>query len=219
MMDRRTRIWQRLVITLVASAAAASLGGCQSLLFTAAYMIKGNDAPAECNKLREKRVAVVCRPVVALQYRNARVDQDLAQEVSALLRKNVPKIKVIDHRKVAEWMDEHSWEEYLDVGKALNADMVVGIDLEQFDMHQSQTLYQGRGNVQIKVFDCHTGKNVFTKHPPQLTYPPNRVVQSSDVQESEFRAQFVRVLADQIARHFYDHDPYDNFAMDAKSIE
>jgi len=211
--------WQhRFLIVFVLAAVLGPAGGCQSLIFTAAYLWKGNDAPAECTKLREKRVAVVCRSVVSLQYRNARVDQDLAQEVSALLGTNVPKVKMVEHRKVAEWMDEHTWDEYTEVGKALNADMVVGIDLEGFELRQSQTLFQGRANAEIKVYDCHTGQLVFKKRLPQSVYPPNRVIPASEVQENEFRREFVRIVADRIARHFYDHDKYADFAIDAKSI-
>jgi hypothetical protein len=219
MNSRRPRACQRFVVGLVLAAALVSAGGCTSLLFTAAYMIRGTDVPAECNKLREKRVVVVCRPVVSLQYRNARVDQDLAQEVSVLLREKVPKIKMVDHRKVAEWMDEHAWEEYTEVGKALNADIVVGIDLEHFDLHQSQTLFQGRANTEVKAYDCQTGKLLFKKRPQQLVYPPHRVIQTSDVQEADFRREFIRILADQVARHFFAHDPYDDFALDSKRIE
>jgi hypothetical protein len=205
-------------MSLLAIAAVAT-AGCTSALFTMAYLFKGNDAPAECNKLKDKRVVVVCRPVVALQYRNARVEHDLAEQVSGLLRKNVPKIKVIDHRKAAEWMDENTWDEYTQVGKALQADLVVGIDLEQFSLLQGQTLYQGRANVRVRVYDCKTGQLVFEKRPPQTVYPPNRVVQTSEKPEAEFRREFVRVLADQIARHFYDHDPHADIALDARSLE
>ncbi len=212
------RLWRRFFAIGALATMTAFASGCTSMLFTAAYLLKGNDVPAECDKLREKRVVVVCRAMVNLQYNLARVDQDLAQEVGNLLRQNVPKIKVVDHRKVAEWMDENTWEDYVEVGKALNADLVVGIDLERFTIHKSQTLYQGRANTEIKVFDCQTGKLVFRKRPPEAVYPPNREVQASEVQESEFRRQFVRVLADQLARHFYAHDRYENFALDAKGI-
>ncbi len=210
--------WRRSLEFLVLAATMTSSWGCTSLLFTAAYLFKGNDIPAECDTLRDKRVVVVCRAMVNLHYNLARVDHDLAQEVGNLLRQNVAKIKVVDHRKVAEWMDEHTWEEYVDVGKALNADLVVGIDLERFSLHKSQTLYQGRATTEIKVFDCQTGKLVFRKRPPEAVYPPNREVQASEIQESDFRRQFVRVLADQLARHFYPHDRYEDFALDAKGI-
>ena len=218
MKDRRTTALQRLGATLVLGVMAASLGGCQSLLFTAAYLIRGTDDPAECNKLREKRVAVVCRPVVSLKYTSARVNQDLAQQVAALLREKVRKIKMIDQRKVAEWMDENRWDEYTEVGRAVGADIVVGIDLEQFELYESQTLYKGRAITEIKAFDCHTGKAIFTKPPTNLVYPPHREVQTSDMQESDFRRQFVSILAEQIARHFYAHDPYEDVGLDSKNM-
>jgi hypothetical protein len=60
---------------------------------------------------------------------------------------------------------------------------------------------------------------VFQKRPPQTVYPPNRVVQTSEKQESDFRREFVQVLADQIARHFYEHDAYADVALDAKSMD
>ena len=219
MENRGQTLRRSIVAALVSSAVVAFGGGCTNLLFTAAYLIKGNEAPAECAKLRDKRVAVVCRPVVALQYRDARVDQDLANEISGLLKKNVAKIKMVDHRKVAEWMDEHTWEEYAEVGKALGAELVVGVDLEFFDLRQSQTLLQGRANADVKVIDCKTKEVVFKKRMPQTVYPPNRVVQASDVEEQQFRREFVRVLADQIGRHFYPHDAYADFAMDSKHVE
>jgi hypothetical protein len=197
----------------------APVAGCASALFTALYVIRGNDIPAECKKLREKRVAVVCRPVVELEYRNARADQDLADQVATLLRKNVPKIKVIDQRKVSRWIDENQWEEYLQVGKAVGAEMVVGIDLERFDLYKGQSLFQGRAEATLKVYDCKTGELVFEKRLPQSVYPPNREVPAWSKQEAEFRREFLRILADQIARHFYDHEPYTDFAMDSMSIE
>ena len=199
--------------------AVTTLVGCTGALFTAAYLIKGNDTPAECDKLCGKRVVVVCRPVVALQYRDARADQDLAEQVSLLLKTNVKKIKIIDHRKVAEWMDEHSWQEYVEVGKALGADIVVGIDLEHFELRPSQTLFQGKANSTVVAIDCHTKTEIFHKQLPQVVYPPNRVVQASDVQEQTFRREFIRVAADQISRHFHSFDPHADFAMDSKSIE
>jgi hypothetical protein len=214
---------RRLATGAVLLAALAVAGGCTNLLFTAAYLIQGTDSPAECDKLTGKKVVVVCRPVVALQYRDARVDQDLAEAVSGLLQANVKKIKMVPHRKVAEWMDENRWEEYIDVGKALGADFVVGIDLEHFELRQSQTLFQGKANTEVKVVDCRTKERtnevVFKKRMPQTVYPPNRVVQSSDVQEQQFRRDFVRVLADQVGRHFYPHDPHADVGLDSRNLE
>ena len=46
--------------------------------------------------------------MVALQYRNSSVARDLAQQITTLLEKNVPKIHVVDQRKVNKWLDENT---------------------------------------------------------------------------------------------------------------
>ena len=82
---------------------------------------------------------------------------------------------MIDQRKVAKWTDENTWEEYSEVGKAMKADMVVGIDLESFSIFQGQTLYQGKANATIKVsIVSKGGKLVFDKSIPQCGLPPER---------------------------------------------
>jgi hypothetical protein len=204
---------------LIASAAIAVIGGCQAAVTTAMYLIKGTDVDPEYPGLKGKKVAVVCRPITELNYANSGVGRDLVRDMSKLLRDHVPKIKVVDAQKVNKWCDENTWEEYAEVGKALKADVVVGVELEKFSIYQAQTLYQGKANAMVRVFDCKDGgKVVFEKILPQTIYPPNAYIQTSDVQESEFRREFVHVLADQIARHFYGHDPYADLGQDNSAI-
>jgi ABC-type uncharacterized transport system auxiliary subunit len=218
-MDRLS-VRQQIAIALVLAVAALPLIGCQSAMVTAMYLIKGNVVDPEFAELKGKKVAVVCRPMVALQYRNSSVARDLAQQVSSLLEKNVPKIHMVDQRKVNKWSDENTWEEYRDVGKALKADMVVGIDLESFTIFQGQTLYQGKANAAVAVYDCQkNGKKVFEKTLPQSVYPPNAGVPTSERLEGDFRREFVAVLADQVARHFYEHDPYPDMAQDSDALK
>ena len=208
-----------LVVVILSLAITATAGGCASGLATAVWLIKGPNIDAEFDILREKKVAVVCRPMDFSQYRNPTVPKDIARNVAKLLGQNVPKIEVIDQRKVDEWMDNNTWDEYLEVGKALDADLVLGLDLESFSIYEAQTLYKGRANVNIKVVDCHTGDVIAEKPLPQSIYPPNAVKTTDDMQEAQFRREFVGVLTDQIARHFYAHDPRAYFAADARSIQ
>jgi len=194
--------------------------GCRTAFTTAAYLIKGTDVDAEYEGLKEKRVVVVCRPVADLTFRSPTVDRDLAKQVGGLLQQNVKKIQVVPQRDVSEWTDEHHWTDYPEVGEALEADMVVGIDLYDFNLLLDQTLYQGRANVAVRVFDCQTGgEPVFERELPQVVYPPNVGVPTSDrSSEATFQREFVRVLADQIGRYFYPHDRYADYAMDAKAM-
>lgn len=217
-MDRsRPRLPSLLLVMLLAILPA--MGGCASALATAVYLIKGTNEDPEFKGLREKRVAVVCRPVVELQYRNAGVAKDISHQIVVRLKQNVRKIDVVDERKVEEWTDENSWDEYPEVGKAVEADLIVGIDLEEFTLYQGQTVYQGKATVSLKVYDCETGGVVYQKRVPQIIYPPNRVIAASDVPESAFRRQFVQEVADRIGRLFYPYDRYNDFALDSKSME
>ncbi len=204
-----------LTLTLLATA------GCRDAFFTVAYLMKGTNVEAECKELKGKKVAVVCRPLVSMQYRNAGVAKDLAREVGLLLKKNVPKIQMIDHGKVAEWMDENGYGEieYVDVGRAVKADLVVGIDLEQFDLLVGQTIFQGKASVALKVYNCKNGSVVFSKHLPQSVYPPNHVISTTSKQESDFRREFVAVLSDQIGRHFYEHDAHADIALGSQAFD
>jgi hypothetical protein len=193
--------------------------GCAKALATAVYLVKGTNVPAEYEGLKDKRVAVVCRQLVSLQYRDSTVPRDLAARVGALLAQNGKKIEVIDQQQVSEWTDENSWDDFTEIGKALEADMVVAIELEDFRLHQGQTLYQGRANVQIKVYDINDGgKVVFDKIPKPSVYPPNAAVPTSEKQESQFRREYVGILADEIAHHFYEHDSRANFAIDSTAL-
>ena len=219
-MDRRYLRCGHVLTAWLLLAAAIPAVGCRTVLTTAAYLIKGTDVDADYDGLKEKKVVVVCRPMTSLTFRDSNVAKDLAREVGNLLRANVHKIEVIDQAKVNEWIDEHEWTEYGEIAEALEADMVVGIDLLSFTIYQGQTLYQGKANVVVKALDCADGnKAVFEKELPQSVYPPNAGVERFSKPESEFRRKFVRVLADQIGRHFYPHDPHADMALDATVLD
>jgi hypothetical protein len=208
-----------IILMVLLAIAALPAVGCRNALFTAMYIFKGTDVDPDFAGLKGKKVAVVCRPMVSLQYANSNVGRELAQQVSLLLQEKVPKIKVIDQRKVAKWTDENTWEEYSEVGKAMKADMVVAVDLEGFSLYQGQTLYQGKANATVRVIDCKTGKEVFRKSIPQCVYPPSAPMPASERTEPEFRNEFLGKLADQIGRNFYAHDPYADFGEDARTLK
>ena len=105
------------------------------------------------------------------------------------------------------------------MGRALEADVVLGLDLEQFSIYESQTLYRGKANVTMKLYDCESGNLLVDKTLPQTVYPPNAAKATSDLQESAFRREFLINLAEEIGRHFYPHDPRANFAADAAAFQ
>jgi hypothetical protein len=213
----RSAVIATLATVLVGALAMAS--GC-SVLATAMYIIEGTNTKADFDELKGKRVAVICRPVTSLHYRDSSASHDLAKQVSVLLQQHVPKIQLIDQREVLEWADENSWDEYPEIGKALDAEMVVGLELEEFSLYQGQTLYQGKANVKVLVYDLAKGTQpVFERHLPQAVYPPNAAIPAGDKPESHFRRQFITHLAQLIGRYFYDHDATVDFASDSTALD
>lgn len=214
---RRPHAWHRALV-LLCLLGLIPAGGCAAAAF-AMYAIKGTNVPGEFDQLKDQRVCVVCRPTASLQYSNASVSKRLARLVSVLLDQNIRKLEVIDVREVEQWTDENSWEEYTEVGQALKADLVIGIDLENFELYQGQTLYQGRANLTVAVHDVNKpGTVLFEKVLPQVVFPPNSGIPTSDRPEAEFRAQFLNRVASQVGNLFYSHDPRVDFAVDSLAL-
>lgn len=195
------------VVALVAS-------GCTTFA-AAAYVLKGTNADADFEGLRGQRVAVVCRPVSELQYSRSNVARELAAAVSRRLSENSRRVEVVDFQDVEQYIDENDWNEFTEVGHGVDADVVVGIDLEAFDLYDGQTLYRGRANVSLTVVDVATGEIAYEKIVPEVVYPPNVGKPTSEIQESAFRREFMTDLSDLVGRHFYAHDTRVDFAKDA----
>ena len=62
-------------------------------------------------------------------------------------------------------------DDYLEIGKALKAEKVVGIDIESFSVLDGQTLFRGRATVSIQVYDVAEKQVEWHKSPPQIEYP------------------------------------------------
>ncbi len=218
-MDRPGSFVSRRALAALACAALLLAAGC-NVLATGMYVLTGNNTPADFSGLQGKRVAVVCRPVTALQYRNSTVSRDLAKQVGTLLEQYGAKISVINQREISEWADENNWEDFQEIGKAVGAEVVVGIDLEQFSLYQGQTLYQGKANVTVGVYEVKHGDKdaIFERSLPQMLYPPSGGIPASEKSEHQFRRQFISMLAERIARHFYDHDTSVDFASDSTAL-
>ncbi len=220
-MDRTllTPLWRKLSWSCLVVAVLGFTGGCTGLFTMAAYLIKGTDAPAEFKGLKDKRVAVVCRAPVTMNTDQALGSRELAERVTFLLQANVPKIKTIDQQDVADWTDENTWEDFRDIGKALDAEMVVGIDIDEFSLQRSSSVYQGRAKVRISVYDMETGGRVYDKQPNQFLYPNSGGMPTNNIPRAEFRRHFVFQLAEQIGSKFYAHDPRSVFASDTQAMK
>jgi hypothetical protein len=190
------------------------LGGCSTLL-TVAYLVQPADVPAEFAGLKGKQVAVVCRPIVELEFSDAGSARELAALVDRQLDANVRKIDVVGQQEVARWLDENSWVDYPTLGKALATDYVVGIDLERFRLHEGATLYRGRATATLRVFDVKTGEVAFEKRIDDFSFPANSGIPATDRSESQFRTLFLDMLARRVSRCFHAYESRETFAEES----
>ena len=200
-----------------ALASALLFTGC-STLGTLAYFVNPNDIPAEFDELTGKHVAVVCHPVVELQYSDAGSARELAQLVGMNIDRNLRRTEIIGQQEVARWMDENELVEYSELGKALDADIVIGIDLEDFRLYEGSTLYRGKASVHVQVYDVAQEKLLFEKRLDDYAFPKDTAIPATDRSEQQFRGMFMQVLSSKIARLFYASDSRTHFAEENLSF-
>jgi hypothetical protein len=186
-------------------------------LATGIYLLQGgNVVPAECKALEHQRVVVVCRPPSSHEYRQAGASRALAQRVSQLLVENVKDIDVVNPREVDNWIDESDWGDFKELAKAVQADMVLHIVLDEFSLYEGKTLYRGRTDLTMTVYDMNEkGKEVWSKDMDEFLYPAHSGIPAQDKPPQQFEREFVSIIATRIAEYFYKHDPNSTFAMDA----
>jgi hypothetical protein len=207
----------RVALGLVALTGLSSTGCLGPLLATGVYMWNGgNVVPAECEALQGERVVVLCRPPASYEYRNAGAARAIGARVSSMLEQNVKDIDVVSSREVDEWVDEQDWENFKDLGRAVKATRVVYIELDDFDLYKGKTLYQGRAEVNMTVYDMtDREREIFSRRLGQILFPRNSGIPAADKPVQMFERQFVDIIAQQIAEYFYKHNPNVNFALDA----
>ena len=205
-----------------------ALVGCQSVAFTAAYLLKGPDAEPKYDILLngEKRVAVVPRSVYFHSFEVQNAPQEIARHVNFLLDDNVKnkKLKVVDQSKIEAWLDNcnNDFDTFAEVGRAksIEADIVIGFDIIGFQIRDPQNPYlvQGKCQVEVKAIDCATGKELVSET-LSIVDPPSMPISGGPHVESQFRPQFLQVIAQQIAALFHHHNQHKVRRIDADNLE
>ena len=202
-----------------ALALMAAIPGCGPLA-TIAWLINGPEmVPAEFDGLKGKRVAVVCLDANSLGGPGGEADT-VAKAVALSLGKNVQDIRMVRQTEIADWLDTHGDDvtDYRDIGRGVKADMVVGIDLLAFNLHDGQTLLKGRSKSGVKVYDMKKGGElVYEAAPREFSWPENGARHVTE-NEANFRTVYIGMLAERISRDFYPVELASGFANDARFL-
>ena len=199
--------FRALLLTMAVVLPATGVG-C-SLVATGMWMIDPKDREAEYKGLRDCTVAVVCRAGASQQMEAAGATHEIARQVSVALKQNIKHIHLVSQKDVNDWLDNNEMKSYEELGKAVKADKVVAIELAQMSLYDGKTLYQGRAQANITVYDIVDGDNTPLR-PLDVSYPPRNGV-PTDIPERQFRAKFLEILSGQIGRRFYAYDSREVF--------
>lgn len=205
---------------LVASIAACLLPstGC-GLIANVLNVVGAGLMPPAFDGLEEKKVAVICVSNSEL-FGPTSTSTELAGRVNRLLASKVKKIKLVSNQKINDWIDMHDWDmvDFISIGRGVDADMVLAIDIDSLSLHDGATMFKGRADVHVVVYDMMSGTSVFSTSPPQIEFPVTAGVPSTSTSEREFKKMFLDNLANRIARNFYAFDINEDVARDVTTL-
>lgn len=212
--SRRSFAWRACVGLALTSLLLQT--GCVGALAQLLYVVKGHKIKAEFAGLQEKTVAVVS-VTDSTAYGPDTLSSTINKAISLQLKQNVRKCTVVSPAKVSQWIDSNGWNQsnFVEIGRGVGADMVVAIDIGSYTIKEGQTLYKGRVDLTVTVYDISQGgKVVFSTGAADYTFPPNGrpAIQTT---ERQFEAVYLAKLTDHIARLFYDSDALDKVAEEA----
>jgi hypothetical protein len=199
----------------------SSGSGCVGLGAQLIYWAKGgHKIDPDFDGLEGKRVAVICVSNNASYGPNSSCAM-LQRAVARQLRYKGDEIDVIHEDEIADWIDTNGWDEmdYREIGRGVDAEMVVALDIEDFSLHEGRTLYKGRATLVVSVYDMEDdGAVVFRRTISDYSFPKNSARHTTEMSESRFRSLFVTVLSEQVAKYFCAYNLEEEFARDAMML-
>jgi hypothetical protein len=228
-MTPRLRILLRLAaIVFVASASLVATSGCDPR--SLAYFLQPFDPVIDPKgpSLDEKKVVILCTVNAGALAEFPSLEKDLPRELGTILKVKTKKMTLVNPDKVATWSEAHpSWTDPADAARDFGADMVIFLEIEQFQIQTPGDLnmVHGDSKVHIQVFEMQYPKDSKDKpikdqpKEPHSIYDeyaetgfPNRgpLPIDSGNSRASFRNTFLRVVAKDISWHFVPHAPDDS---------
>ena len=200
----------------ICAVAATVQSGCTGLA-TFMHAVGVDRIPAEYDGFKEATVAVVTL-TDSSQYSNDVSSRELSRFVGEILTKEVKGIQLVREDKIEQWRDVNGWDslDFDSIGKGVEAQKVLGIELANLRLRDGATLFRGRADVVINVIDAETGNVEYTRTLDEFTYPNVAGQYTSETTETKFRKLYLKMLAEEIGRSFHPYDFTDRIAADGR---
>ncbi len=212
------------MVALLAGGSLIATTGCDPR--TLAYFLQPFEpmVPPKCETSFEGKKVVVLTQVASNSVSEySSLDRDITREFTAILRKKLKKVTVVDPDKVMTWIEAHpKWTAPSEIANDFNADIVVFLEVEQFQIQSPGDLnmLHGESKVHIQAFEMQYPKN--SKDKPIKDQPKEAVSIYDDYGEthfpdqgpipietgasrSKFRIKFVKIVSKEVSWHFVEH--------------
>jgi len=226
---------RQLAVSVLLAGGLVALVGCDPRPFF--YFLQPNeptiDAPGP--SLKGKKVVVLTHATAGSQAEFPTLERDLNREFVGFVKKKTLKTKtvLVDPEKVATWVEAHpKWTDPGDAAKDFEADIVIFLELEQFQIQNPGDLnvLQGTAKVHIMAHEMTYPKN--SKDKPikdqpkephsiyddyqEVTFPiRGPIPMDTGVGRAAFKTKFMQVVANECSWHFVEHAP-DDMIQDVK---
>ena len=204
--------WRLLALILIMVPTA----GCIGLAAQALYVLKGHKTPAQFDGFKNKRVAIVCvsdQDAIGSDLMTHRV----CQLLSVQLAQNVKGIEIVPQSDITELLKSNSWErvDFAEVGRHVNADYVLAVELSSYSLDEGSTMYKGRAETTTSVYDMKkNGTLVFTKGPEDFSFPRDGRPKMQS-KRREFENAYLSRLTTYLAQYFFKHDTLERVEKDS----
>lgn len=204
---------------LVLGVGLLGFSGCIQMAANLMSVVRGPAIPAEFKGLEEKRVAVICANESGICRDEATIR--MAGNLKGILAVKLPKTKFVNQEEVDQWIEGSSASErdVSAIGKGVGADYVISVDMLNLQLKDGPTLFRGRSNLTVSVWDVKTEKPVFRKSVPEHSYPVMAGQSTTETDEDKFRRVYLLNAADKLARYFYAHELGEDVAIDATILK
>jgi hypothetical protein len=173
-------------------------------------------------KEREKELTVLLltqfSPGQAYEVFAVGADKDLAARMAQTLteyaKADKQKLVVLSQQKLDVFKVQNpNWKAMrpAEIGKKLGADVVLDVAVGQVQVYQQGSLkqvYEGGASVDVAVYDTADPTMIEKgKYVHAFTFPKTKLGNVEEMPLPNFRMEFIRTLADELARKHVDHKP------------
>ncbi len=203
-----------LLATTLLALVVLTQSGCM-LYANMVHAVGGDKRPAKYDGLEDTKLAIVT-VTDSSRYSDDVSARWLSRKVGDILTEELKDVRLVREDQIQQWRDTNGWDsiDYVAIGKGVEAEKVLGIELTNMKLREGATHYRGHCDVTFFVIDVASGDVLYRDELEDFTYPMSAGQYTGETTEARFRKLYLGMLAKRLAQRFHPYDPSEMFALD-----